>query len=327
VRKLITALLAAVVVAGCSEPGFSSSATFAPVGSGTESPAVSPDPAASGIPTASLGPSPTAGPTTGPDTGTAAVYPPGSAVEVIVAELNLRETPGTGGKRVTLLDRGDVLVISPFDARSFGWGPVQASGYRWYPVVVASGSPGDGQLPPLPVSPVDSGSEAPVSGWVAASEGETQFLAAVAPRCPVTVDLTNVQAMLPAERLACFGAPITLEGTFGCGGCGGTGPGEFKPAWLASPQIFDFLSVDVTLQFGPVALFFHPDGPAKPTPGAIIRAVVHIDDARSTRCSITLGPPSEPERVDERTAVLYCRERFVVDSYEVLGTDPNFLGG
>jgi hypothetical protein len=31
--------------------------------------------------------------------------------------------------------------------------------------------------------------------------------------------------------------------------------------------------------------------------------------------------------IDARTAVLYCRERLVVDSYEVLGIDPSFPPG
>ncbi len=31
--------------------------------------------------------------------------------------------------------------------------------------------------------------------------------------------------------------------------------------------------------------------------------------------------------IDVRSAVLYCRERLVVDSYEVLGVDPSFPTG
>ena len=39
-----------------------------------------------------------------------------------------------------------------------------------------------------------------------------------------------------------------------------------------------------------------------------------------------LTPPEEPSALprDPANAVLYCRERFVVDSYEVIGTDPDF---
>ncbi len=55
---------------------------------------------------------------------------------------------------------------------------------------------------------------------------------------------------------------------------------------------------------------------------------VHVDDPRSTRCTAR-----EPDgtggtvEIDVRSAVLYCRERLVVDSYEVLGTDPSFPPG
>jgi hypothetical protein len=317
-RKLFAATLV-IVLAACAGPTISSSATFAP-GSPDVSPATSPGPSpglSPGVLPTGSPPAPSAPPVS------AQILPPGAAVEVAVRELNLRETPSTSGKRVKILRRGDVLLISPTDQRSFGWGPVRANGYDWYPVVVAAGS-GDGQLPALPASPVDLGVEVPVSGWVAFDERDRPFLAPLPPRCPTTIDLVNVQGMLPAERLACFGGPITLEGTFGCGGCGGAVAGEFRPAWLASPLNFDFLSVDVTQRYGPVALHFHPDGPSRPTPGSIVRVTVHVDDARATRCTMTDGVGSDATRIDDRTAVLYCRERFVVDSFEVLGTDPDF---
>jgi hypothetical protein len=28
--------------------------------------------------------------------------------------------------------------------------------------------------------------------------------------------------------------------------------------------------------------------------------------------------------VDEASTTLYCRQRFVIESYEILGTEPNF---
>jgi hypothetical protein len=328
-RNLIVAMLA-VVVAACSGPTISPTATFNPAATSPASAGASPGSSAAVMPSSSPGASsgstvPPA-PTATPDSPMFQVFPPGAAVEVTVAELNLRRQPSTGSRRVQTLERGTVLIVMPADSISFGWGPVNADGYTWYPVVLANVASPDLKLDPLPATPLVYGGE-PTAGWVASHRGPEPYLTAVPPRCPTTVDLTNVQAMLPAERLACFNEPITLAGTFGCGGCGGSGPAEFKPAWLASPLVFDFLSVDVTQQFGPVALYFHPDGPERPAPGSIIRATVHLDDPRSTRCSITLGPPSEPEMIDERTAILLCRERFVVDSYEVLGIDPNFLGG
>jgi hypothetical protein len=134
--------------------------------------------------------------------------------------------------------------------------------------------------------------------------------------------------MLPAERLACFGEPIVLEGTFGCGGCGGAHPGEFKPAWLADSLSFDFLSVDVSETFGPLTLRFAPDGPSRPEAGSIIRVTAHVDDARATRCRMSeMGDGDTLVPVNEATAVYFCREQLVVDSYEVIGTDPDFEGG
>lgn len=322
-RKLIVACVV-VVVAACG----SSSTTPGPSGaapSGLDSLPPTPGLSVGSFPAASPAPTPTAtaGPTTGPDTGTAAVLLPGSAVEVAIAELNLRETPSTSGKRVAILKRGAVLLVSPADQRSFGWGPVRANGYRWYPVMVAAPPSGDGKLAPLPASPLDF-SEVPVSGWVAADGGDAPFLAPLPPRCPTTVDLLNVEAMLPAERLACFGEAITLEGTFGCGGCGGVVVGTFAPDWLASPLQFDFLSVKPSERFGPLALHFAPDGPSRPAAGSIIRVTVHLDDPRAKACTMVEGVDGDATAVDPRTAVLACRERFVVERFEVLGTDPDF---
>ena len=218
-------------------------------------------------------------------------------------------------------------MVSPSDYAIAGYGPMEANGYTWYPVIKIDDFDGDGELDPLPANPVPIGAE-PASGWIAVDNDEDRYVRQLAPRCPTTVDLANVTGMLPAERLACFGAPIVLEGTFGCNGCGGAYAGEFEPTWLASPMNFDFLSEDVSEQFGQLALRFRPSGPARPEPGSIIRVTVHVDDARSARCSIKEFDEDDTlVAVDPPTAVYFCREQLVVDSYEVLGTDPDFVGG
>jgi hypothetical protein len=315
----------ALALAACTSPSASVAPTSAVASPGT-SVAGSPLPSGS-LPSASVAPSlePSASP--GPPSAFQ-VLPPGSAVEVRVAELNLRRNPTTSARRVELLERGDLLVISPSDFVIAGYGPIKADGYTWYPVIKIDVFDGDGELDPLPTHPIPIGAEL-VSGWIATDDGEDRFVRQLNPRCPTTVDLTNVSGMLPAERLACFGGgPITLEGTFGCGGCGGAIAGVFEPAWLASPMNFDFLSEDVSEQFGPLALRFRPSGPAAPTPGSIIRVTVHVDDARSTRCRIQeAGDGDTLVPVDPATAALFCREQLVVDSYEVLGMDPDFTGG
>jgi len=241
-----------------------------------------------------------------------------------VKELNLRTKPSTSAKRVAVLNRGNVLVISPNDNISFGFGPVSRNGYTWYPVAVTEYR--NGTLPPLPVLPTDPVNRTgpPLSGWVAANDGETPYLSPLAPRCPVVVDLQSVQGMLAAERLACFGAPITLAGTYGCPGCGGVIVGTYKPDWLATPVEFDFLSVNPADRIGPLAVRFAPDGPSRPSAGTRVSVVVHLDDSRSTKCSMIDGEGASAITVDKRTAVLYCRERLVVEQVQSMGPDPSF---
>ena len=318
--RRLTAGFAALVLAGCS--------TATPTGTPTPlaTPAVIETVAPSASPPASVAPSASVPPTASPEpthgVGTLDILPPGAAVQVTVDELNLRTRPSTSAKRVKLLKRGDVVVISPTDNFSFGYGPVRKNGYSWYPVVVTPYK--DGALPPLPTEIIDLGGVEPTWGWVAADNGTRPYLATVAPRCPSTEDLATVQAMLPAERLACFGGPIVLQGTYGCGGCGGATAGTFKPNWIASPLSFGFLSVNPAERLGPIAVRFPPSGPTEPAAGTVIQVTVHVDDSRARRCTMAeLDDSGAKVPVDSRTAVLRCREELVVDSFEVLGTDPS----
>ena len=324
-RALIAGFLT-LALAACSAPSASvaPSADSAATPSGSSTPSVAPAPSAS-PPAASEAPSAEPSASAQPP-GTFAVLPPGAAIEVRVSELNLRRKPSTGARRVKTLERGDLLVISPSDGLAVGYGPVRNGGYTWYPVIQVDLGDRDGVLDPLPAHPIRLGGDF-VSGWVASDDGNDPFVAQVPPRCPTTVDLVNVSGMLPAERLACFGEPIVLEGTFGCSGCGGAIAGEFAPSWLAYPLNANFLSVDVSSQFGPLALRFRPSGPRPPEPGAIVRVTAHVDDERSTRCRMReLNDAGELVSIDSQTAMTICREELVVDSYEVLGTDPAFGG-
>ena len=132
--------------------------------------------------------------------------------------------------------------------------------------------------------------------------------------------------MLPAERLACFPAPITLTGTFGCGGCGGDGGPIVEPGWLAT----QFGGANLRVRWGdefeyqPVGMFFKPGGPAEPPEGSIVKVTVHVDDPAAGTCSFVWGMDEPPFTVPTEFAVPYCRERFVVDSYEIVGTDPKY---
>jgi hypothetical protein len=315
--------VAALVVAACG--GSTPSATPGTSATGTIGPAPTPAVTVGAVPSvaATVTPSPTQ--STGP--GRLDVLLPGSAVTVAVAELNLREGPSTSSKRVETLKKGAILIVSPYDGIWLGVGPVRKDGYRWYPVMKLQVAGADGALPPLPTRPIILGTEV-VTGWVAANDGSTPYVIAVPPRCPGTVDLANVEAMLSAERLACFGGgPIVLEGTFGCDGCGGAFPGSFEPSWLASPDSFDFLSANVPEQFGPVALRFPPGGPERPAAGTIIRVTVHVDDPAATTCRMSgLEGDDELVPIPNATAVLFCREQLVVESYVIIGVDPDFGG-
>ncbi len=322
VRKLV-ACGVALIVAACSGP----SATVSPAPVPTQGAVVSPSPATAPTSEASSSPSvaPTAAPTEQPTFGTPQTYPPGAAIKVAVNELNIRRRPATTAKRIQILKQGDVLIVSPADNINLGWGPVKANGYTWYPVMLANVFDTDLDLDPLPKSPLVYGGE-PTSGWIATDDGDQSFVTSVAPRCPTTVDLLNVNGMLPAERIACFGPEsFVLEGTYGCASCGAIAFGTYKPAWLATPIELQFLTLDVTETFGPLALRFPPDGPAEPDPGSIIRVTVHVDDARATKCQITESDGGDTiTPVDKATAVFYCRERLIVESFEVLGPDPDW---
>ena len=245
------------------------------------------------------------------------VIPPGSIVRVLTDGLRMREQPSTDSTLVDNLPVDQLLLVGYASQRS-NWGPISAEGFAWYPVI-RLGELTD--LPPLSGGPLITTSAA---GWVAAGDAAEAFIQLLDPRCtPRPVSLATLEAMQPWEQLACFGPEqITLEGTFGCSGCAATVPGTFEPGWLAHPVSFGFLSVDPNARIGPFAMRFAPDGPPSPTVGQIIRVVGHFDDPAAGSCTISPGEPPLP--LDPLATGLYCREQFVVESFEVTGTDPDF---
>jgi hypothetical protein len=191
-----------------------------------------------------------------------------------------------------------------------------AEGLSWYRVSYAEGHE---DWPDAPVVP-----DTWVVGWVASGSGNEPFLELLPPRCPeVAPDLSAVTGITTWERLACFGAlPLTLEGTWGTRGCGGSSLGNFEPRWLAYPIVCEWLRVD--WPNGKILeLRIPPDsGLASPTGGSIARVVGHFDDPAATTCTFD-GAGLVPE-IDPVVFELYCREQFVVESHEVIGTDPDF---
>jgi hypothetical protein len=236
---------------------------------------------------------------------------------VVTDGLRMREAPSTETALIDDLPVDQVLLVGYAWQRG-DWGPVSANGFSWYPVIRLDEVT---ELPPLSDGPLDTES---TFGWVAAGDSTEAYIQLAEPRCPARpVNLAVVEAMQPWEQLACFGSEqITLEGTFGCGGCGGLFPGTFEPNWLANPFNAAFLSTDPNARVGPFVMRFAPAGPVVPADGQILRVVGHFDDPAAVGCTVSPGEPPVP--LDPRAAELYCREQFVVESLEITGTDPDF---
>jgi hypothetical protein len=256
-----------------------------------------------------------------PDNGSSTVAPllPGSAVKVVVPALDLRAGPCIAAPKVETLAQDKLLIVSDYLD-----GPVKADGFSWYRVIFPVKVLSSGVLPALPEQWMPDGTDTD-GGWIAATDGSNAAVAPLAARCPATVDVENVTAMLPSERLACFHKPIVLEGTYGCGGCGGTGGPASEPLWLADTFEFEQLRVRWGDAFQPVGIHFPSSGPAAPKEGSIIRVTLHVDDPAAATCTFTWGMDL-PFVVPATTAINWCRERLVVDSYKVLGIDPNYQG-
>lgn len=249
------------------------------------------------------------------------LVPSGSAVSVLVDGLRLRAEPSVDAELLDELPTGRILLVG-FQLDRSDWGPVKAAGFDWYPVVPVGPV---SELPALADGPIAV--ERDLAGWVAAGDDTEAFIGLIDPRCPAgEPDLATVEAMLPWERLSCFGdRQLTLEGTYGCGACDGTWPGEFEPGWLAFPLSLAFLSVDAGERIGPFFGRFAPDGPIEPEPGSVVRVIGHFDDPAATGC--TVSPGETPTVVDAAAAELYCREQFVIESIQVIGIDPEFPSG
>ena len=293
----------------------------------SESPTEEPDPTAT--PSASPAPSeqadsPYRDPVVAAPDG---VLPPGGVVRVVADAIRVREQPMRSSAEQATVARGELLVVGP----TFGYGlfgPEVADGYTWYPV----GTLGTDELPEPGGAPLEFAAR----GWVAIGDGESEWVELLDPRCTDDeASLELLSSLTEWERLACYGdAQITFEGVLGCGGCGGMMPGTFTPEWLAFPMNMDFISVEPQELIGPMALRWSPDGQERPdTNGVapILRVTGHFDDAAADGCSMvfltdTFGVRKETE-VDPAISELFCREQFVVESYEIIGEDEDFPFG
>lgn len=315
VAIIIGFILGSLFRGGGETAGGSPSAS--PSGSAAASVSASVGPSASPAASASASTAPTSSAPPPVVTAPEGMIPPGSIVIVSTDGLRMREGPSTETTLVDDLPVGQVLLVG-YAAQRSDWGPVSAGGFAWYPVIRVSE---ETALPLLSDGPIVTEG---TFGWVAAGDDTEAYIQLAEPRCPPRpVPLARVEAMQPWEQLACFGPEqMTLEGTFGCGGCGGLFPGSYEPNWLANPFNAAFLSIDPNARVGPFVMRFAPGGPAVPADGQILRVVGHFDDPSAAGCTVSPGEPPVP--LEPRAAELYCREQFVVESFEVTGTDPDF---
>jgi hypothetical protein len=203
--------------------------------------------------------------------------------------------------------------------------PIGRDGFDWYAVWFVPGYAG------WPLEPTDRDGQ--VSGWVAATSGTESFVELLDPQCPGNVtDLVDVVAMTPYERVACLGdRTLTLEGTYGCPFCDSLAyPYTTEPTWLAGwPLNLDIL-VPSWAEYPPfpgsIVITTPPEvAPLDPEQrGSLLRVTGHFTDPRSTECSIIPEPVAGDEAPHPEAVEWYCRERFVVESWEAIGTDPAF---
>jgi len=259
-------------------------------------------PASSGA-SSSASATPTSEPTATPEPtpgfeAPAGILPPNSRAIVIVDALQVREYPGLDAAVVDTLPAGTVVELA------LGWiDPVAVDGIDWYHVVYDADS----------------------AGSLAAGVGGDRYLELLPARCEDgDPDLAALMRITAWERLACFGdRALTVTGTYGCPVCGIAYPVEgYEPAWLADPDNLNFLDLHAGF-----TLHFQPAMPLEIIPNAsIVRVTGHFSDPASSTCTIkpTMEGVVIGAEVDPVIAELYCREQFVVDAYEIIGSDPDF---
>lgn len=297
-RASLSVLAAAVLTAGCAAPAAQESQ--APSNAVPATPSVSAS--ASSDPTLEA-PTPTATsePTAAPTPmlafeAPAGILPMWALVDVVVDNLQLRAAPGLTAAVTGTAQAGQRFQVVAYDQV----GPIVEDGLDWYRLATA----GDAVL------------------WAASGSDAGPFLELVPPNCPETpVDLLALGRMTDWERLACFGdRPLTVEGTVTPGG--GAARGTFEPRWLAFPAPGTVLVTDYPEQAGSLGLRVPPDSQLDTLVlWTIVRVTGHFNDSRSAGCSMTRFDGAQDVPIDPRAAQVVCRERFVVDAFEVIGTE------
>lgn len=255
----------------------------------------------------------------------AGILPPGSVAVVTVDGLRMRGgPPGTGDLHeqiVHTLDAGALVRV--------GWSPFSylaadrsTDGRAWYEVGAGGWAASGGEF---------------VGGWVAAGDAGLEFLRLAPVLCPVPINLETL-LWTPArgdepegitsawERVACAGnRSLTLEGVFEICYEGGHYPYAFDPAYLAVPDNCANLVLDeidasgYPSRGGSLPMGIPPSlAGEQPERGNVLRVTGHFDDLASSTCTATPAGDFESD-VDPAFLALFCRERFVVETLEVIG--------
>lgn len=239
------------------------------------------------------------------------LLPAGAVITVSSEVLRIRAKPSLDGKIVNTMKQGDAAYIeNAIDA-----GPVMADGFAWYQVAYAGGRD------VWPFQDVFPGGY--VTGWMAAGDDTQPYAVLADVSCPSgEIDLEVLaNHMTPWERLVCIASnTITIQGRYGCDGCGGVTPGA-SPTWLA--DLSQAPPVAVRGNFYPAVNVAVPPDSTTPDNGDVIRATLHADDPAAASC--TFDPPADTADAAfewNATAVqMFCRERLVLESFEVTGHD------
>lgn len=311
--RLLVVCIALLAIA-CSGPTASPSPAGTPAPEGSASPiAVLPTTTATTNPPMTETPAPTSTPRTELTYASSSpqMWANRFVMRIAVGDLNVRDRPSTSAASNGKAPKGGLFMM-------WDW-PVTANGYTWYyGWTLLTSVPG--VVPDLPTA-MSTGYDEVLTGWIATGTEDTPFLIPIAPRCPSTRDVLNVGAMLDSERVACFGSEtLELEGRFSCDDCSGEiYAGTFEPEWLADPRELYSLSVEGEDAL-PVKVHFAPEGPAVPEEGALVRVRGHFSDGRAATCRITVAiQDGGSKAIANEAAEQWCRARFVVESYEVVG--------
>jgi hypothetical protein len=214
---------------------------------------------------------------------------PGSLVEVLYPGVSLWGAP----------NHDDALSDTPFGQRL--WivsGPVPAGGEHWYRV----------QWVPTPTYDA-------IPAWISDTFEGHPVVEPVEARCPTTVgDVPDVTALVPAERLACFGdRPITFSHVWLASDANATAEATGSPGWLArSATIAMFGSGGPDGVEGPLLVRSAPSLGDLPL-GTWLQVTGHFDDAAASMCERRWADSvSGPIELTPAEQVLTCREQFVV---------------